>query len=260
MKKEFAKKLLQKTAEDYEKIAEEFSVTRPFLWPELEGFVKYIKEGDRVLDLGCGNGRLYQLFENKSTPRLSSEKNKRAKIFKRPKGAESIEYIGVDRSAGLIKSAREKWKNINAKFLVSDILDLSNFKKDSFDAVFLIAVLHHIPSRKLRLKTLKNIYSVLKPGGTIFITNWMFWQKKFYPFIFKYTILKLIGKNKMDFLDILIPWKSCGLKTYGHSEKMADRYYHVFTKRELKRLVKKTGFVIIKNKKAKWNYITICKK
>jgi len=237
MNKKFAEQLLQKTADDYEKIAEEFSVTRLLLWPELEEFIKYIKEGDKVLDLGCGNGRLYELFKDLS-----------------------IDYTGIDRSAGLIKAAKEKWRKADAKFKVGDILNLAELKEESFDAIFLIAVLHHIPNYELRLKVLKNAYSILKPGEMLFMTNWMFWQKKFLSRIIKYTILKLIGKNKMDFGDILIPWKSCGLKTYGHSEKMAERFYHAFTKREIEGLAKKAGFSIVKNGRSKWNYVTICKK
>lgn len=240
MQDSFAKQILQKTAEDYEKIAEEFSETRFLLWPEFDEFKTYIKENDKVLDLGCGNGRLYELFKDLST-----------------------RYIGIDKSEILIKRAREKWKNYSAKFLVGDILDSSN--KEKFDAVFLIAVLHHIPSRKLRLKVLRNVYSVLKPGGYFFMTNWKFWQKKYFPYIIKYTILKLVPakagvQNKMDFGDILVPWKAGAIKTYGKINGKLDRYYHVFTKREIASLVKKAGFSIIKNKKSKWNYVTVCRK
>ncbi|MEA3272839.1 MAG: class I SAM-dependent methyltransferase [Patescibacteria group bacterium] len=239
MNKKFAEKLLQKTTEDYNKIAEEFSITRSIIWPELEGFIKYIKKGNHILDLGCGNGRLYDLFKDLS-----------------------IDYTGIDKSQKLIKVAKEKWKNTDAEFRVGDILEFSETKK--YDAVFLIAVFHHIPNKELRLKVLKKIYSVLEPGGMLFMTNWMFWQKKYLPYIIKYTILKLVpakaGTHKMDFYDILIPWKSCGLKTYGHSERMANRYYHAFTKREIKKLAKRAGFDIIKNKKSKWNYVTVCKK
>lgn len=142
MKEKFTKQLPQKTAEDYEMIAEEFSVTRSLIWPELEEFVKYIKDGNRILDLDCGNGRLYELFENLSMPL-----NSRDKCL-----ADSIDYVGVDRSSNLIKLAKERWKKTKAKFLISNILDLSDFKKNSFDAVFLIAVLHHIPSYSFRLK------------------------------------------------------------------------------------------------------------
>lgn len=248
MDKKFAKQLLDKTAVDYEKIAEEFTVTRFLLWPEFDEFIKYIKKDDKVLDLGCGNGRLYELFKDLST----------------------LDYTGIDKSPSLIESAKNKWKNTEAKFKVGDIIELSETQK--YDAVFLIAVLHHIPTHEFRLKILKNVYSILKPGGMLFMMNWKFWQKRYFFYIIKYTILKLIGKSlslrrqghiikgRMDFKDVLIPWKSCGLKPYGHSEKISDRYYHVFTKKEIKNLVKQAGFSIIKNEKSKWNYVTICRK
>ena len=237
MKENLSDQIFKKTAEDYEKIAEEFSETRFLLWPELNEFKSYIKENDKVMDLGCGNGRLYELFKDLS-----------------------IDYIGIDQNSTLIKSAKEKWSKAKAKFKVGDVLNLPDIGKEKFDAVFLVAILHHIPEYRLRLKILKKAYFLLKPGGYLFMTNWMFWQKKYFPYILKYTMLKFIGKNKMDFGDIYIPWKSGGKKTYAKIDGKLDRYFHAFTKREIKRLVLASNFKIVENKKSKWNYVTICKK
>ena len=53
-----------KTAEDYNLIAEQFSRARPRIWNEMRFlFNDYLIEGEKVLDLGCGNGRFYELFE-----------------------------------------------------------------------------------------------------------------------------------------------------------------------------------------------------
>lgn len=257
MKESLSKKILEKTAKDYEKIAEEFSSTRFLLWPEFEEFKQYIKEGDHILDLGCGNGRLYELFKDLSTPLNNSAKGK---IASKTHLTGSIDYTGVDQSPALIKDAKEKWKGTKVNFKVGNILNLPNLGENGFDAVFLVAVLHHIPEHKLRLEILKQAHVLLKPGGYLFMTNWMFWQKKYFPLILKYTMLKLIGKNKMDFGDIYVPWRSGGIKTYGKIDGKLDRYFHAFTKREIKRLVGTAGFKIVKNKKSKWNYVTICKK
>ena len=227
MKRDLAKKLLDKTAEDYNLIAEDFSKTRFFLWPEFSEFLKFIKNGDSILDLGCGNGRLYELFEDLS-----------------------IDYLGLDRSSNLISAAKEKWKGCAAKFGIGDALDLEF--KNEFDAVFFIAVLHHISSEELRLEALKGIYDSLKPGGKFFMTNWMLWQKKYLPHILKYTALKIIGKNKMDFGDILLPWKM--------GKEWTGRYYHAFTERKILRLAKRAGFKIIKSWKSDRNYVMICEK
>ncbi len=234
MNKIIAQKLLDKTAKDYEKIVAEFSATRLAPWPEFREFLKFIKNGDAVLDLGCGNGRLYELFDSLS-----------------------IDYLGLDRSLNLVEAAKEKWKGSGAKFATGDALDLKF--KNEFDAVFFIAVLHHIPSAELRLEVLKNIYVSLKPGGKFFMTNWMLWQKKYFPYIVKYTVLKLIGKNKMDFRDILLPWRACGANDYGKKENI-ERYYHVFTENEILKLAKLAGFKIIESWKSGRNYVMIGEK
>ena len=57
---------IKQNKEVYNKIAKLFSKTRKFLWYDLEPLVKYTKNGDKILDLGCGNGRLYQLFSDLS--------------------------------------------------------------------------------------------------------------------------------------------------------------------------------------------------
>ncbi len=86
MKQEVAEKILKKVKEDYSRIARLFSKTRETLWKEMKEFKKYVKDGDRVLDLGCGNGRLYEIFREMS-----------------------IDYTGIDNSEEMIKIARERW-------------------------------------------------------------------------------------------------------------------------------------------------------
>ncbi|GAH26634.1 unnamed protein product, partial [marine sediment metagenome] len=61
MKKDYAEYLLKKTKEDYNLIAEDFSRTRWNIWAEFSIFRDYVKGGDEILDIGCGNGRLLEL-------------------------------------------------------------------------------------------------------------------------------------------------------------------------------------------------------
>jgi len=77
---EYAKFILEKTKENYNLIAEEFSATRKEIWEELEFLFKDLKEGEKVLDLGCGNGRWYKVFKEKK-----------------------VDYFGLDNSEKLIK-------------------------------------------------------------------------------------------------------------------------------------------------------------
>jgi hypothetical protein len=79
----------------------------------------------------------------------------------------------------------------------------------------------------------------------------MWHQKKFVKLIFKYFVLRLIGKNKMDFGDILFDWKNSA------GDAISQRYYHAFTKCQLKRMAKKSGLKIEKIYKDKYNYYLI---
>lgn len=210
MQKDYAQYLLQKTTQDYNLIAEQFSRAREKIWEEMRFlFDDYLISGERVLDLGCGNGRFYQAMKDKK-----------------------VDYIGVDSSEKLIGIAKKRYPE--ARFEVADALNLP-FPNNYFDKVYSIAVLHQIPSEELRLRFLKETKRALKPEGLLLITCWKFHQPKELFLIFKFTILKLLGLSKLDFCDIFEPWG-----------KKIKRYYHCFSKKELINLVKKADFKIKK--------------
>jgi tRNA (uracil-5-)-methyltransferase TRM9 len=226
---DFAKSILEKTKENYNLIAKEFSATRREIWEELKFLFKDLKEGEKVLDLGCGNGRWYKVFKEKK-----------------------VDYFGLDNSEKLIEIAKENFPD--AKFFVGDALSLP-FQDDFFDKVYSIALLHHIPSEDFRIKVLKEAKRVLKPGGILILTCWRIHRLREILALLKYTLLKIIGRSKLDFKDFFVPW----------GKKML-RYYHFFTQRELENLVKKVGFEIlesgvVKNKRGnRQNYYIISQK
>jgi len=231
MDKNTQKELLSVVRENYESIAAEFDETRKKgIWPELLNLTTEVKDGDRVMDVGCGNGRLLEAFANKQ-----------------------IKYLGVDQSENLIALA--KLKNPDFEFTVGDILDLGKINELDFDFVYSIAVLHHLPDQELRINALRQLKNKIKDDGKIIIAVWNLWaNKKNKKLIWKYFFLKLIGKNKMDFGDILFHWKN-------EAEDISKRrYYHAFTNRELKRIVKKAGLKIEKLYKDQYNYYLILKK
>lgn len=205
MRLDYAQKLIEKTQDYYEQRARDFSASRQRDWPLFISFANYIKKGDRVLDLGCGNGRLYPLVSQKGA-----------------------DYLGLDTSTLLLSEAKKMYPQ--GKFAEGDILDLK--VKDKFDAIFLIAVLNHIPSRALRQEALCNAAKAIKAGGLVLITNWNLFQGKFCSLRWRYNLKKVLGKNKMDFNDIL------------YKEK---RYYHGFTKREIAGLLQNAGLRVVEN-------------
>lgn len=208
MDKEYARYLLNKTKEDYNLISKDFSRTRENIWEESRFlFDNYLAENDKVLDAGCANGRCYKLFKDKNA-----------------------EYVGIDISEKLVKIAQEKYPE--GDFRTADILNLP-FPDNHFDKIYSIAVFHHIPSEEFRVQFLKEAKRVLKPEGLLILTVWKFPLIKEASLLFKYTTLKLIGKSKLDYRDIFQAWGS-----------ITQRYYHLFSKRELKGLIQKSGFKI----------------
>lgn len=204
--------MLKKTIQDYNLIADEFSSKRQEPWPELEFlFDDYLVSGEKVLDLGCGNGRFFELCQDKKA-----------------------DYTGVDPSEKLIAIAKKKYPDGN--FLAADALRLP-FADNYFDKIYSIAVLHHIPSKELRLQFLKEAKRVLKQQGLFIFTAWKFSQSKMRLLLLKFTILKLFRLSKLDFGDVLDPWGKTGVK----------RFYHWYSEKELITLAREAGFEIKKS-------------
>jgi len=213
MKQEYAKFILEKTSADYNKIAEHFSLSRKGSWKELDMLKQHVSPGDRILDLGCGNGRLSALLKD-----------------------QNINYLGVDFSQKLINIAKNLYPEL--KFEQADALNLP-FPDNYFDKIISIAVLHHIPSTRMRVQFLKQVERTLKPKGLLVISVWNLWPRpSFFNLFFKYTLLKLIGKSGLDFKDVFYPWKN------NKGEPVIQRYIHAFTRPELERLLRKTNLRI----------------
>lgn len=210
----YAKKIIRKNKRAFEKIARYFSQTRAYPRPEMKYFAKkYVRPGQRILDVGCGNGLFFELLKNKK-----------------------VNYLGVDGSKKLILEARKKYPK--TKFIVSRATNLK-FPDKSFDLIFSFAFLHHLPSEKLRQKFLKDIYKILKPQGYFICTCWNSFAGRKVKYLEKFNELWRRGKSKLDFNDALVPWRN------SKGKVLAKIYYHRFTQAEIKKLFNDAGFKII---------------
>lgn len=216
MKKETAQAILKLSQEEYDEYASEFSNSRQFFWDELKFLKEYAREGSKVLDIGCGNGRLSDMFQN-----------------------DEIDYTGVDFSEKLISIAKEE-RGENGTFIQADALKLP-FKDNSFDTVFSIAVLHHIPSKENRVRFVSEAHRVLNPGGVCVLTVWNTLQRKFIKIHIVNSLKKIFGLSKLDIGDIIIP--------FGKNKR--QRYIHSFTKKSLRKLFEKNDFSNISIQKIK---------
>jgi ubiquinone/menaquinone biosynthesis C-methylase UbiE len=144
MKNKDAQNIMRNLQEDYNLTAESFSATRDRMWPELKFMFDYSKKNEKILDLGCGNGRFSKYLQE-------------------------TDYTGVDFSEKMIEQAKKRFPD--KKFIVADALNLP-FEDNYFDKIYSVAMIHQIPSHKYRLEALIEIKRTLKPNGQIFLTAW----------------------------------------------------------------------------------------
>lgn len=217
--------------EGYNTISRSFCHTRNYLWREMEPIKNLVSEGE-VLDLGCGNGRFYELFADNP----------------------NIKYTGVDFSEKLIEFANSRYvtkdfdrkdlpqqKGPTPKFIVSDMTTY-NLQPTTYNLIALIASYHHIPSKKERLELLKNIHDGLTPDGIAIITIWNLWNSKTIKKVAQSWLRKILRRERGGFFDIYYPFNDHGTIVY--------RYYRMFTKRAIRRELSKY-FIITKEEKWK---------
>ncbi len=170
--------------QSYDNIADEFSLSRAYPWPELQVFIPYLTDDSKILDLGCGNGRLIKVLENSN---------------------KKFSYIGVDFSANLIMQAKQIFPEY--EFQVKDMRE-AEFPDNSFDLIAIVAAFHHLPTARHREEVMANVYRWLKPSGLLFMTNWNLFQKRYFPHIYN----KLLSKRAWN--DFFIPWNHGNFRYY----------------------------------------------
>lgn len=213
-------------------ISYDYDKLRSRIWEDLTEFTTeslFSPEPSRdnlILDLACGNARHAIYF---------TEKN-------------HIRSVAIDFSTALLNLAKKRIKSSNLERMVALINgDASEIplRQKSVSDVLYIAAIHHLPTASGRLKSMQEISRILTARGRAVVTVWRKWQRRFAShFIKKHLRHPLGGKAKGELGDIYIPWKS------GHGTTSVSRFYHLFSRRELRKLLSKGGFKIIKISKS----------
>jgi len=124
---------------------EEFFATAADVLRLLTATLKRLRHHDKVLEIGCGPGRLM-----------------------RPLSRYFTEIHGVDVSDRMIRLAVERLRDtVNAHPHQGSGSDLSLFGDEQFDFVYSYAVFQHIPSRDVVYNYLRESRRVLKTGGIL---------------------------------------------------------------------------------------------
>jgi len=150
---------------------------------------------------------------------------------------DNLMFYGVDFSLQQLKYAEENAKKNKIKVDLQQIKsEKLSFEDNFFDACLFVATLHCIETPKKRRVALEEIYRTLKKGSQMVISVWNKESNKFKD-----------EKGK----EIFMPWKFNG--------NVYERYYYLYDKEELKKLLENVGFKIIKDVSDKMNIVFIVK-
>jgi len=103
----------------------------------------HLKPGMTILELGCGTGSF--------TGELARS---------------GADVIAIDVSPELLEIARANWSAPNVRYEIQNAYVLT-YSDATFDSIVGSSVLHHLEIEE----ALREIYRVLKPGGTIYFTE-----------------------------------------------------------------------------------------
>ena len=140
---------------------------------------------------------------------------------------EWIKYYAVDFSDKQLENAEKyaREEGVDAEFFKARADNFSIFSNERFDYGLFIATLHCLESEEERKKALEEFYRVLKDNGEGLISVWNSEDARF---------------NKLKG-DIYMSWMEKGEKYM--------RYYYLYSKDELIRLLERVGFEILEEYK-----------
>ncbi|KAI1487926.1 S-adenosyl-L-methionine-dependent methyltransferase, partial [Biscogniauxia mediterranea] len=193
----------------YESIASHFSSTRHKPWPFVADFLLSQPPGSVGLDVGCGNGKYLGVNRD---------------VF----------IVGSDRSAALVRLARDHGGERRADVAVADGLALPFSRRRGADFVICVAVIHHLSTRERRVEGVRALLDCVRDGGKILVYVWALEQSS-----------SRRGWDEGTDQDQLVPWVMKRAKQKGEGPDGGNttyqRYYHLYRKGELEEDVVAAG-------------------
>ena len=200
----------------YARFAAEFAQSRTPNQPGWQRLFDYLPHQGRLLDVGCGHGRLARLLDQRGR---------------------RLAYVGVDSSPQLLAIARSHATALAmpTNFIEADVTApgwATRLPSGSFDAIAALAVLHHIPGWQLRRDLLAQLAGLLAADGVLVLSTWQF-------------------MNEARLRRKIVPWSAAGLtpEQVEAGDALLDwqrggaglRYCHWVDEGELSELAEQAG-------------------
>lgn len=215
------RQLLDLNQQFYTNHGHDFSATRERLQPGVMRILETLRGDESILDLGCGNGELARTLSRRG---------------------HHGSYLGLDFSLPLLNEAEREAFSFPVKFTQVDLAQLSVISDQlpvsghQWSVVTAFAVLHHIPSDKLRLSVIQKVHELLKPNGLFIHSNWQFLNSERLKARIQSWDKAGLNSQDVEQNDYLLDWKRGGIGL---------RYVHHFDKAELAKLAGISEFEIV---------------
>lgn len=208
-----AQRLVELNRAFYQEFAGEYARSRRVLQPGIPRAVQALGLFDRILDLGCGDGRLRRALDR------------------------TVRYLGLDLSPALMEEAAAG----PAEFREVDLTQRGwSSGIGRFDAVVSFSALHHIPGRTRRQAFLREMRGCLTDGGRAAVSVWQFRHRDRFARKERPWDELGLGPTSVEPGDVLMDWRRGGeglryVHHYAESELVMDCVASGFMVRELYR-------------------------